>query len=169
MNRTILFRGKRLDNGQWIEGNLLLPAHGETEGVAYIKEGLSGHRIAVDPDTVSERTGLTDMQGNPVFEGDILKLTHEWSDGQIDVWFAQVEFGNPNGRYHWGWQLRKIYGDYDFNPDILLWLGGELDEQGITNEVFSCSPSKQEIKRMRRAFRKAIVECKRRNEEREVQ
>ena len=75
MTREHLYRGKRLDNGQWIYGNLLAPAAGEVNAY-YIKPGLNGRRVAVEPDSVGQYIGLDDTFGNRVFNGDILKLTN---------------------------------------------------------------------------------------------
>lgn len=55
MNREILFRGKRLDNGKWIEGNFI--RRGQT-GLEYIRNNDS--LLKVDPATVEQFMGLTD-------------------------------------------------------------------------------------------------------------
>ena len=70
--REILFRGKREDNGEWVEGGIL-----QDEGYVAIVVYSDYHGwhdfIEVIPETVSEFTGLTDKNGKKIFEGDILK------------------------------------------------------------------------------------------------
>lgn len=124
--REILFRGKRADNGEWVEGDLLHYESGEMAICkGFSKYGYEATEIAgrykVLPETVGQYTGLTDRNGKKIFEGDIVRLTDEYNEIE---WTAVVVFGNPNGEYNWGWQLRAI-GEFDGNKDILLWVDTE--------------------------------------------
>lgn len=68
MNREIKFRGKRLDNGEWVYGDLLHLVDG-----VYISNDNGNNMAQVDPDTVCQFTGFTDKNGKEIYEGDVLR------------------------------------------------------------------------------------------------
>ena len=73
MNREIVFRGKRLDNDEWLYGDLM---H-DNQGGCYIypldAENLyTENKVATD--TVGQFAGLVDKKGVKIFEGDIVTM-----------------------------------------------------------------------------------------------
>lgn len=71
MNREILFKGKRLDNGQWVEGNYgFFKSVNGNEKMHHITTE-DGKAIRIDPSTLCQFTGLTDKNGKKIFENDI--------------------------------------------------------------------------------------------------
>ena len=138
--RTIIFRGKRKDNGEWIEGyyasqsNHACFAH-ELKYTHFIFKdifldfNLGGlQEFEVIPETVEQFTGLTDNNGKRIFEGDIVQAHFRTNHSKqiFRVTFNDGMFIFNNGYVKL--PVREIYGikvigNIHDNPELLK--GGE--------------------------------------------
>lgn len=138
--REILFRGKRTDNGKWVEGLLARynPKYDIVNMVIYFDI-----LVPVYTRMVGQFTGLTDKNGKKIFEGDILKSE---SDGYIGVvkyneiiasFVSEINDTTPEF-YHYSLlnkgdvskttQLKEtvVIGNIHDNPELLR--GADADE-----------------------------------------
>lgn len=89
--RKHLFKGKRLDNGEWVYGYLFMiwecayTLWGTTNGIP--------NMIEVDPSTVCEFTGLTDKNGIDTFEHHLIKV-YKHNGLYPEEWIEEVIFKN---------------------------------------------------------------------------
>lgn len=139
--REILFRGKRVDNGEWVEGNMYF-MHECWGGGAYIcpEERRSyNDDIEVIPETVGQYTGLKDKNGKRIFEGDIISATtiDEKEERLADIRYGEFYDCNANDLFL-GWyvcvegdcismlqndkeilKISKVIGNKHDNPELL--------------------------------------------------
>ena len=91
--REILFRGKRIDDGEWVEGSLVhrTKFYGDTDDRYFIICNGEFHydyydAVEVDPKTVGQFTGVLDKNDKKIFEGDVVKT--KYGRLCVVVWFS---------------------------------------------------------------------------------
>lgn len=86
MSREILFRAKKIDGGEWVEGYIV-----KKHGLYFLYDIKNSgtcrqNNCLVKKDTICQYTGLTDKNGKKIWEGDIIK----YHFGEV---YAPVKFG----------------------------------------------------------------------------
>lgn len=132
--REVIFRGKRLDNEEWVYGGIRI-----VQGRYYIiPEDSNPFGFEVDPDTVGEYTGWTDKYDKKIFEGDIIEsysLSGDFArhrigfDENMGCYIAILLIGQHAGYFFqlkqdWISEFDKVVaGNIHDNPELLE--GGE--------------------------------------------
>lgn len=111
MNHRYLFRAKRADNGEWVEGYLYRLSEKLNPFIMLVNRGGEGHKV--DTSTICQCTGLKDKNDKLIFEGDIIK-----SDDAIGI----VKFGKYKNDFHFGYYIHWI--NYpNLRPELGFWNG----------------------------------------------
>ncbi|WP_072524951.1 YopX family protein [Clostridium sp. Marseille-P3244] len=125
--REILFRAKRIDNGEWVEGNYVKAELIHEDGYEhYIIETMRrGKTYEIDPETLCQYTGLKDKNGNRIWENDIVSgyFNHKKITGFIKYGSNAVYYIEREGSY--GIHLDnsedwlEVIGNIFDNPELL--------------------------------------------------
>ena len=147
--REIMFRGKRLDNGEWIEGHLIRCENGrtricesKTDIFCYEKDCSIIQTVAHETETftVGQYTGLNDKYGKRIFEWDVVvcrqSINGNWIDEVIEIGYVEMKHGafglhRKQGYYR---PFKDWLEDYEYevignihdNPELLEEEGGDM-------------------------------------------
>lgn len=133
--RTILFRGRRVDNGEWVKGLLSKARDGEGKlQFCIVEEHPFDDRVVffiIDPETIGQFTGLQDRLGKDIYEGDIVKVTDDegctdFSDGGIG------SVGNMGELFMWYIDGAVQNGLFDINQSY------EIEVVAISTTAPNC-------------------------------
>lgn len=137
--RTIKFRGKRVDNGEWIDGLLCSIFHdtnpfsddSEILRKTAIQTNFESYskcrNIEVIPETVGQFTGLNDKNGKEIFEDDVLTVdlfnkTFQIVFAESEKWGASFQHKSHNSIFYltkYFTDTSEVIGNIHDNPELL--------------------------------------------------
>lgn len=136
MEDRCLFRGKRTDNGEWVQGCLITD---ETEDskrfIGYVigtdEDGIPHDLdvVQVEPSTICQCTGLKDKNGKLIWENDIVRTVYDRNEHIYQVVWdeSELDFKATNGKENYESNFEylpccdeiEILGNRFDNPELL--------------------------------------------------
>ena len=130
--REILFKAKRVDNGEWVEGYLAIIFEKTVIIEKESQKNSYGKWITeIDPETICQFTGLCDKNGNRIWENDICDRKEKYpevvkmnaGDWTLDYsYLFQSEYGGDYcnlGFYATERKCVQVIGNIFDNPELL--------------------------------------------------
>lgn len=132
--REILFKAKRIDNGEWVEG-----CYVTSDGKSFICMDIVEHYCVIalrwfeiDPETLCQFTGLCDKNGKKIWENDIL-MAHLDESYPEDVTYETVEWGVAGWVGHEANSINRQYLD-EFDTKYYEVVGNTFDNPELLQE-----------------------------------
>lgn len=140
--REILFRAKRTDTGEWVEGYYFCMVHDDGRHVHHFIMPLGTDlslgtpiekiQVEVNPDTICQYTGLTDKNGNKIWENDVIRYFNVPGTKRT-TWIVEYSYGgfrvsdnNPDmderlyiDNDSIEWDVCEVIGNIFDNPELL--------------------------------------------------
>lgn len=119
--RQILFRGKRVDNGEWVCGDLSQHKSGKRFIKRLNASALCSYEVI--PETLGQFTGLTEKNGNRIFEGDIVNIEYpETTVKNCIIEYVGASFVGSTHADTWeldGYYSLEVIGNIHDNGELL--------------------------------------------------
>lgn len=125
--REILFKAKRIDNGEWVEG-LVTIMWGQYHIINPMDENTA---YPIDTDTICQYTGLTDKNGKRIWENDVVRKSDinalgygrvrncEVSFDKLGYWLLTTEYGDGYWLGSFDAAQLEVIGNIFDNPELL--------------------------------------------------
>lgn len=139
MGNRHLYRGKRTDNGEWVEGFYFCMTHPDGRHTHHFIIPLGADlslgtpvekiQVEVDPDTICQCTGLKDKNGKLIWENDIVMTVYDGNEHIYQVVWdeSELDFKATNGKENYKSNFEylpccdeiEILGNCFDNPELL--------------------------------------------------
>lgn len=135
MAREILFKGKRIDNGEWVEGSLLQTTAVSLKSFIVPSACYTFDKwdwaewLNVDTDTICQWTGLLDKNGNKIWENDVVSTI---VGNAIVIYVTERKCDN---RYNTGFIVRFAdeVSNKNYRHDLVYWIRHDTKCEVIGN------------------------------------
>lgn len=124
-----LYKGRRLDNGEWVRGYFVHLGDGRGRDSNRIYTGFAESDCGefypdffeVDPETVSQYIGIDDVNGEPIFEGDVVTICDSRRQGLP----APVKYSKDECAFV---LARRWYNPISFSADVKYEVVGNVHD-----------------------------------------
>lgn len=132
--REILFKAKRVDNGEWVEGYYLRDQYRlmGKDIIFYRKDSdrFTVYTDIIDPETLCQFTGLCDKNGKKIWENDIIQY------GAFAAVVKFGEYGNGNLGFYVDFPEETNYRkDFSYWAKKVVVIGNAVDDRSLLQEV----------------------------------
>ena len=126
-----IYRAKRQDNGEWVEGYLYVLGKGSRYEETYILESLDERETIYDvwkganlvtPETVGKFTGIHDVNNKNIFEGDIVRAMMDFGPAGFIENTVPIYWHNSNDAWKFCYfdiSTIEVIGNIYDNPELL--------------------------------------------------
>lgn len=132
--REILFKAKRIDNGEWAEGYYLRDQyHRSGKDIIFYRKDSDRFTVytdIIDIETLCQFTGLTDKNGKRIWENDIIQY------GAVAAVVKFGEYGNGNLGFYVDFPEETNYRkDFSYWAKKVVVIGNAVDDRSLLQEV----------------------------------